>query len=510
MGALATKPNIEVMSNGDVIDFGEVKQFKLQPIERHFEKYGKAIESERLVKKNLNKIAEFRMKHGDDFLITNPQSVGKNGEKTIDGIFSPKFGVTQFDDQLGTKDMYRCQCGAVAGAIYIGKECNKCNTVVTFVDADLTRMGWIPLKKYSIMNAGMFIHVQDLIGKPNLKAILKVDVSKMNSEGRFISKPDKKNPFAHIGMIEFEERFDEILDFYLKKYPKKREIYDLIKENQSCVFTHYIPVYSAILRPRIENNEKIRSLKANVHYDTIMRHYDAIQQDKGNLLTIVPALFEIQYEFMELYDFLVTGYSGKSGLFRSHFGGLRIDYGARSVIINGKDLRPDEVDIPYVSAITFLELEILYLLRKIDDITETEANQILNKAMREFNPKIWHLCQNIISKSRTPMSVLVNRPPSLSDRSYRLLRVKGVKSSIEDLTLSISPALLSGFAGDYDGDSLSYSPIKDWRLIKTLEPIFSPRYNYISRTNGRYSSRMAYIKDYAIILSELYSLADVA
>ena len=495
------------MSNGDEIDFGEVKQFKLPKIERYFEKYGNAVTSERLVKLNLNAEAEYRIKHEKDFLITNPVAVEKNGNKTIDGIFSPKFGHTQFDDQLGTKDMYRCQCGNLAGAIYVNEVCPKCETPVEFIDADLSIMGWIPLKEYTVISAGMFIHLQDFIGKTEIRNILKVDVSKMDSNGNLKYERTAKSPYAHIGMMEFRERFDEIMEFYLKKFPKKRELYELIMEFKECNFTSYIPVYSSILRPRIEANEKIRSFKANTHYDTIMKQYELITLDVGNILTILPALYEIQYEYMELYEFIVESYTGKEGLFRSQFGGIRIDYGARSVIINGKDLKPDEVDIPYVSAITFLELEILYLLRKLDDITENEAYMILNRAMREFNPKIHALVQNIVSRSKTPIHVLVNRPPSLSDRSFRLLRVRKVKSNIDDLTLSISPSLLDGFAGDYDGDSLAYIPMKDWRLIKTFEPTLSPRYNYISRTNGKYSNRMAFIKDYAIVLSELYDLS---
>jgi hypothetical protein len=502
---LATQ--VEIMSNGDIIDFGEVKQFKLPKIEKHFERYGQAVESEQLVKLNLNEEAERRIKYEKDFLITNAIAVEKNGNKTIDGIFSPKFGHTQFDDQLGTKDMYRCRCGTLAGAIYMDEFCPKCETTVEFIDADLSIMGWIPLKEYTVINAGMFIHLQDFIGKTELRNILKVDVSKMDSNGNLRYERTTKSPYIHIGMMELREKFDEVIEFYNKKFPKKKELYELIQEFKDCVFTSYIPVYSSILRPRIEANEKIRSFKANTHYDTIMKQYELITLDVGNILTILPALFEIQNEYMELYEFIVESYTGKEGLFRSQFGGIRIDYGARSVIINGKDLKPDEVDIPYVSAITFLELEILYLLRKLDNITENEAYMILNKAMREFNPKIHALAQNIISKSKTPINVLVNRPPSLSDRSFRLLRIRTVKNNIEDLTLSISPSLLDGFAGDYDGDSLAYIPMKDWRLIKVFEFTLSPRFNYISRTNGKYSNRMAFIKDYAIVLSELYALS---
>jgi len=497
------------MSNGDVLDLGDVKQFKLPKIERYFEKYGKAIKSERLVKLNLNKIAEERLKKGKDFLITNPVSIGKNNTKTVDGIFSPKFGHTQFDDQLGTKDMYRCQCGNLAGAIFIDEICPKCGTPVEFIDADLTIMGWIPLGEYCVINPALFIHLQMLIGKNEIRNILKVDVSKMDSNGNIIYERSPKSPYAHIGMLEFREKIDEIIEFYYKKFPKKKDIYELVMEYKDCIFTSYIPVYSAILRPLIKSDEKIRSFKANTHYDTIMKQYELISLDVGNMLTILPALFEIQYEYMELYEFIVDSYAGKEGLFRSQFGGVRIDYGARSVIVNGKDLKPDEVDIPYVTAITFLELEILYLLRRLDNITENEAYTILNRALREFNPKIHALAQNIVDRSKTPISVLVNRQPSISDRSFRLLRVRKVKDDIDDLTLSLSPSLLDGFAGDYDGDSLAYIPLKDWRLIKTFEYTLSPRYNYISRTNGKYSTRMSFIKDYAIVLSELYALSAI-
>lgn len=500
---------VEVMSNGITLDFGDYKQFKPPVIERYLDEYGTAIQEERLIKVNLDKVAKTRIKEGKDFLITNPRSVNKDKKtKAPDGIFSPKYGVTQFDDQLGTRDMYRCSCGEMAGAIHLDSICTKCETKVEFIDVDLTINGWIPLGDYMVINPSMYIHLQKLIGKTELNTILKVDISKMTGDGVINVDRTGKIPYAHIGMLEFAKNIDEILDFYLKKYPKRRDQYDLIKEYQDCIFTHHIPVYSAILRPRIESNEKIRSFKANTIYETIMKQYEVISMETDNMTAILPALFEIQNEYMELFEWLIDSYAGKKGLLRSQFGGIRIDYGARAVIVNGKNLAPDEVEIPYVVAVTFLELEIIFLLKELDNLTENEAYTILNNSLRKFNPKIYSLMTSIITKSKTPMHMLVNRPPSLSDRSIRLLRVARIKDDISDLTLSISPALLDGYAGDYDGDSLAQIPLKDHRLIKTFEPTLSPRYNYISRTNGRYSGRMLFIKDYIIILSELFGLGD--
>jgi len=497
----------EIMSNGDIIDLGDVKQFKLPKIKKYFENYDKVIRKERLIKANLNKLAETRIKYGKDFLITNHISVDKNGNKTDDGIFSAKFGFSQFDDQTGSRDSYRCHCGALTGAIYLDEICDECKTKVAFMDADLSIMGWVPLNKYVVINPSMFIHLEILIGKEELHNILHINSSRMDVNGILQKEQSADKPFHNIGMMNFYKNIDSILKYYADKNSNHYDHYELLSECKDSIFTHYIPVYSAIIRPRIEANEKIRSFQANKIYDTIMNQYNLINTEVGNMFTILPALYEIQIEFNELYDIIIQSYAGKEGLFRANFGGIRIDYGARSVIVNGKYLKPDEVDIPYISAITFLELELIYLLKILDNITENEAYTIINQALRTFNSRIYSLAQTICDKSKNGIHILLGRPPTLSDRSIRLLRIKNIKKDINDLTIAISPPLLDGMAGDFDGDSLYYLPIRDYRLVKTFEQTLSPRYNYISRTDGKYSSRMTYIKDYIIVLSELYELS---
>lgn len=125
-----------------------------------------------------------------------------------------------------------------------------------------------------------------------------------------------------------------------------------------------------------------------------------------------------------------------------------------------------------------------------EDIVST-SREILEKFIRELR------------RLTTYVKIL---PPSLSARSIRLLRVRKIKDDIDNLTISISPSILKGMNGDYDGDSLWATIIQDVRLIKTFAHTLSPRYNYISRTTGKYSSSTEFIKDYIIILSELYSL----
>jgi hypothetical protein len=497
---------IEKMSNGDILDLGDVKQFKLPVIKRHFEKYDKAIESEKLSKANLNKIAKDRIENGKDFLITNPESVDKNGNKTEDGIFSPKFGYTQFDDNLGTRDAYRCQCGNLAGAVLLDEQCEECGTTVQFMDADLTIMGWIPLSQYCAISPSMYTHLDILFGKGELEEVLKVNATRISVDGLMKAEADPKKPYHGRGMLYLRDHIDEIMTFYYNNV-KKKEHYDLLVENKAAIFTSFIPVYSAIIRPRIESNEKVRLFQANKIYDTIMNHYQLITNEPGNMLAILPALHEIQQEFNELYDLIIDTYAGKEGMFRSNFGGVRIDYAARSIIVPGVDLKPDEVEIPYVAGIVFLELELIYLLCILDKITENEAYQIINDSLRVFDPRIHALAQTIIDKSKTPVSVLVGRPPTLSDRSIRLLRVNKIGNSIDNLCMRLCPSLLDGYKGDHDGDSLYYIPLKDWRLIETFEQTLSPRYNYISRNTGTYSYRMEYIKDYIIVLSELWALS---
>lgn len=401
---------IETMSNGDVIDFGDTKQFKLPKITRYFDKYDSVIKKEKLVKANLDKISDSRLKKGKDFLITNHISVDKNGNKTEDGIFSPKFGFSQFDDQAGTKDSYRCYCGKLTGAIYLDELCPNCNTKVSFADADLSIMGWIPLNEYVVINPAMYTHLESLIGKEELYSILHLTSAKMNVDGIVQKDINPDKPYAGIGMMALYQNIDEILKFYVTKNSKYSNHYKLLIEYKDSIFTHHIPVYSAIIRPRIESNEKIRLFQANKIYDTIMNQYNLINTEVGNMFTILPVLYEIQTEFNELYDIIIDSYSGKDGLFRANMGGIRIDYGSRSVIVNGKDLKPDEIDVPYITAITFLELELIYLLRILDDITENEAYMIINHGLRTYNPRLHSLAQSICDRSKDGVYLLVGRP----------------------------------------------------------------------------------------------------
>lgn len=424
--------NVKKMSNGDQIDYGDYKEFKPPTIIKYFKKYDRVIKKEQLKKVNLIKIAKQRLKHGKDFLITNSNPVNsKDNSKSEDGIFSPKFGLSQFDDQAGTKDAYRCRCGKISGAIYVGELCSSCNTEVSFVDADLDIRGWIPLSEdyvnsisgdYYVINPAMYIHLADIMGKPKLDEIIKINPNKMSVDGLLLKDPDNKNPYAGIGITAFKEQFREILDyFYDKKLKtlkskdkegKRYEIideYQLILDNYDCIFTNIIPVYTAILRPHIESNSKIKLFQDNKYYDTIMNQYDIIENESGNMLSILPALYEVQVQFNELYDSIVTSLQGKEGLFRSQIAGMRIDYAMRAIIINGKDLMPDEVDIPYVAAIHFLELELIHLLKILDDITENEAYMIIQKALRVFNPRIHSLLQTIVNKSKNGISILLGR-----------------------------------------------------------------------------------------------------
>jgi hypothetical protein len=56
---------------------------------------------------------------------------------------------------------------------------------------------------------------------------------KVDQDGNSIElKPTKDEPFRGIGMLEFRERFDEIINFYALKSLNKKQYYDDIIENR--------------------------------------------------------------------------------------------------------------------------------------------------------------------------------------------------------------------------------------------------------------------------------------
>lgn len=487
-----------------------LNEFKIDKRKNPFKDRHKKIKSVQLTILNTDEECKKDIDSGNGFFITNEEDFNeKTGTRTIDGLYSPLYGSDTFTDKT-SDDMYRCECGKTIGGIYEGEVCPYCNTIVKFTDAKLSITGYISLGDYCIINPTIYTWLEHAIGGKELASIIKFN-NKFDVNGKSISSKTKNSPYNGIGLIEFQKNFDEIIDYYCSKR-KCNDYYELIQRYRDCVFTHYVSVYSALLRPLVKDESRISMFNVNRSYSVILANAKIIQNINNEILDrsiiIENSLYEIQNEFNSICsnDIIKGVLSSKKGIIRGSLTACRVDYSGRCVIVEGIGLNVNEVNLPYVMGCELMRPLIIKSLTSIDDINIREANSMVDDALRKFDKKIWLIMNHIVQKSNNPPMFMVQRSPSLLQESMRLMKIKMVKYDIHDLTLDIPTAILSGMNADYDGDTFACNMIYDNRLKEAWEPIHSPLNHFISRHNGKYSGHAKFIKDTSVTLSELWEL----
>ena len=263
-----------------------------------------------LEKINLDQERERDLATGRGFRCSAARSI-KNDIKDPNGIFSPKFGQS-LGDQNPFIDRYKCECGYLRSRINHNIKCPKCGTRVKYVDDDFTYFGWLVLDNNVIIHPILYMQIEFLFGpgygkNSKLFNIINVDDKKdQNGFSMVMEDKPKNEPYFGIGMIEFNERFDEILNYYGKLYPNKREYYDQIMQDRDKVFTHSIPVFSALLRPSVlENGSILRYQSVNESFQMLTRLVNECNRDKlridRKIKEKINILFDIQMQFNAVY-----------------------------------------------------------------------------------------------------------------------------------------------------------------------------------------------------------------
>lgn len=372
----------------------------------------------RLERVNLDKAREEDIASGKGFIIKAPQGIKKD-IKLQSGIFSNRYGSTLNDvDSFNGK--YRCKCGLTRGAINHGEICPNCGSLVTFKDDDVSIFGYMVLKdRYWIIHPGIYRSLEGFIGAQRLNRIIEPDV-KVDKNGRVI-KPDppakKDEPFRHIGILGFRDRFDEVMDFYLAKNPAKRNYYDNIMNDREKVFTHTIAVFSSLLRPSKLDNGNLRYEKTNDYYNLLSSLVYACNKDKlridRKLKEKLQLLYDIQYQYNELYLEVKEILSKKRGDIRSALGG-RVNFSARSVIKQATDLKANQVRLPLFALMELLQQIIINILVKTYNFSYADAYKKWYKAQLSGEDKIVNaIIENLIKDSDGGLDLLINRNPKI-------------------------------------------------------------------------------------------------
>lgn len=282
---------------------------------------------------NLDKEMERDIYGGNGFIVSEPRSIKKD-IKDPNGIFSTKFGQT-LGDMNPYIDRYKCECGNLRSRINHGLECPICHTKVRYVDDNYEYFGWMKLENYYIIHPNIYKSIEFFFGngdksdkdkRSKLYNILNY-AGRLDQSGHEIPvdqfPPDQ--PYYGLGMIEFKEKFDEIMTYYLNKYPKKKEYYDDIMANKDKIFIQSIPVFTTHLRPIDIRDGSMYYEPINGMYNMMNILVHKINKNKTRFSRKLKPknqlLFDLQQKYMELYEEVENILSGKKGKIRSLIGG---------------------------------------------------------------------------------------------------------------------------------------------------------------------------------------------
>ena len=430
-------------------------------------------------------------------------NIMSKGVKEMYGIHSPLFG-SDWQDEHAFADRYSCECGDLIGRIFEGQRCPKCGKKVKYTDVDLKIFAYLCIEnpKFAIIHPLMYKKIDNFIGKNILSQIIDFKME-MKLDGYYAQPEDvdlTKNPFYGIGLVEFRNRFDEIMEFYRKKRKSKALMYRHIMDNRKNIFVNEIPVYSAVLREVFFTNEDYSYTRIDTRYNALYGNICKLNEEteilNRNIAKINKNLYRAQYNLNEAWDLIFDSINEKEGLIRRNILGGRINFSSRCVIVPDADLRSNEVRLPYVCFVEMWKPDIINLLVKLDGISYDVAVDRWFEGYREFDEKIYQIILYILKKSKHHVKIMLNRNPTINMGSYLNMRVKTVKRDYNDLSCSIPIQSLQSLNADFDGDVLNIVRLIGNEFTKEFGRIFDPHKAFlIDHNNGLFNSSFGLIKD---------------
>lgn len=420
-------------------------------------------------------------------------------------IHSSKFYGTDWglvgEDEDVFADRYKCSCGHLMGKKFNGITCKYCNTTVEFVDIDMEMTGWIMFDHYAIIQSEFYKMLNNFIGSKVFPSIIKFKEPHER-------EATKANPYRGIGLVEFRDNFQEIMDYYLKKN-RKFDMYNHIMVQKDKIFTSCIPVFSTHLRPFMVKGDDIKNTKDDELYKKVFSNSELLNDDfklakrkekavkrKKDVFYLRKEniLYAIQQDVNSLWDICFNNLDKKNGLITSGIISGRCNFTARNVIIPDPNLRDDQVKLSYTTFLELYKLELISLMVKVYSITYIDAWDIWEKASISYSEEIYKLMQYMVSKQ--DLIILLNRNPTINYGSQVALMVVDVIGDIKDAVCRTPLGILPVLNADFDGDILNIRSAKISEIGEHMFRNLNPRWNmFISKNDGLLNPDFVIYKD---------------
>lgn len=449
---------------------------------------------------------------GNGIRITSVDSFDKKNQKIYNGLQSEFFG-TDFSSDWAFKERYSCKCGKYLGKGYLGLVCDRCQTRVEYHDIDLKKTGWIILDKFEVLSPIYSAKLSEALGKVDGEYVLHQIIKRKYDDNGHPDYSDKdlinlkKHPFIQKGMMWLRTHMDEVLDYYAKRKPTKSDIFNELKNEQSTMWTHSIPIYTSLLRTELpgEKGSKNYKLKINTYFKSIIKLANSINSveddeiDSYTLNSIDIKLAAIQREINATFEINYKDLTEKTGVITSKVLGGRYNFSARDIIVpDSGTLRSDEVIIGYIPFLELYRYELQNEYRKLTGCTPAQANTAWKKATNRFDQKFYNIIEHMTTdpEYKKYLGILINRNPSINYGSFIYVKIVAVKKDFTDKTLTVSTLDITPMNADFDGDQINVFRIIGEDFHKRFSKNLNPRYNlFISRMDGKVNKEVLPAKD---------------
>lgn len=278
----------------------------------------------------------FDLLNGNAFIITEPAEISLDGtkQKSLYGPQSPLYG-TNYEDEQAFIERYRCRCGEFKSRQFEGEICPKCGTPVEARDSDINVTGWISLGNNKIINPYYHHKLVSAIGKNIFPDIINAKY-KINTDGKrekpkeedLDSKPS--SPYAGIGVDEFYNNYETILEYFKSVKPGKSSTIDLLIKDKRKVFTSHIPIASTLLRPQSVTSDTF-------YFNTIDKIVNTTFSLSENLKHCIDVerdyiLHRLQTKVNEMWNIYFEELNGKEGLIRGNILGGSLNFTSRNYV----------------------------------------------------------------------------------------------------------------------------------------------------------------------------------
>lgn len=403
--------------------------------------------------------------NGKGFVVTSSKPI-KDDIRDPNGIFSGRFGMTLQDVQANAS-RFKCSCGNITSKFMSGETCPICGTKVEYVGDDFSYFGWLVLKNpYYVIHPTLFMSLSSFIGAEVFNNIIKIQSKKDEDGNDMETKIPKNEPFYGIGMMEFYNRYDEIMEYYRLKHKttSKQDTYNDCMANRDKIFTQSIPVFTTLLRPYKLDGDELHFEGTNAIYKMCAVLVEKINKDNLRMNSKAKAknelLYNLQMKIKELYDEICKIISGKKGTIRQLYGG-RFNFTNRSVIIPDPTLRPDQVRLSYPALCGLLQQRIINVLQKSHNMHYHQAYIYLERHAEDHDPLITMIIEGFIKNdcNGKGIALIINRNPTIAYGGILQCYCVGIGYGY---TMSMPLTVLKGLAADFDGDTLTNRAVY-WR-----------------------------------------------